>query len=285
MEPNELNKKKEKKENVSVESKEVVDDKLKLILDEKAFKRNRELKIKKIVKPRKVISKVNEHTIIEFTKGTLNAGDKIRVKEDEYKTSKGHLMSAKSGDANGTFMVGNCYLNRKDTNGPSHLGRKDFLSKELEEAAELWMNKVTELKRTIKRDRKNEPKEKKVHHRKINFEEPLNDLNKTLEVKPKDISTLEKKNNKVKNLRLTHFSKKEKEVLVDFDHERKINSNKELPKCANRNNLTEKYKSLKDNRKQEDICATGVTLMVKNEAGNKEKEKDENKGEIVEHKK
>ncbi|RIB23432.1 hypothetical protein C2G38_2171300 [Gigaspora rosea] len=136
----------------------------------------------------------------------------------------------------------------------------------------------------IKWDRENELEETKVHHHNIHFEEPLDDLNKALEIKPKDISALEKENNKVKNLRLTHFSKKKKEVLADFNCERKINSNEELPKRADRNNLTEKYRSLKDNSKWEDICATGVTSMVKNEVVNKGKEKDKKKCIIIEYK-
>ncbi|CAG8805134.1 46292_t:CDS:2 [Gigaspora margarita] len=113
----ESSQKKETKENVPVESEEVVDGKLELILDEKAFSRECELKKKKLM------------------------------------------------------------------NLENHLGRKLFLSKELGEAAELWMKKVTELRRMIKRDRENEMEEKKVHHRNINFEKTLDDLDKALEIK------------------------------------------------------------------------------------------------------
>ncbi|RIB11673.1 hypothetical protein C2G38_2202833 [Gigaspora rosea] len=200
--------KEKKKKNVPVEFEEVVDGKLKLILKEKAFNRNYGL----------------------------------GVKEDECKTSNGHLMSAESGDTNRTFMVGNCYLNGKNTNGPSHLRKKDFLEKKLEEAAELWIKKVTELRKMIKRDRENELEETKVYHHNINFEKPLDDLDKALEIKPIDTSALEKEENK-------------------------------LLKRADRDILTEKYESLEDNHKQEDICATGVILIVKNEVKKKEKEK------------
>ncbi|CAG8786972.1 16864_t:CDS:2 [Gigaspora margarita] len=157
----ESSQKKEMKENASVESKEVVDGKLELIHDEKAFSRECELKIKKIDEPQKVINK------------------------------------------------------------------------ELGEAAELWMKKVTRLRRTIKRDRKNEIEEKKVHHHNIIFEKSLDDLVKALEIKPKDISN-------------------EKEALIDFNRELKINPNEALkwpPKRVDRNNLIEKCESLEDNQK------------------------------------
>ncbi|RIB23836.1 hypothetical protein C2G38_2170171 [Gigaspora rosea] len=180
---------------------------------------------------------VKELTVIELTKGTLkvreNYRNGLRVKMGEDKMSDCYPMLTKSGDANGTFM--------------------------LEEAAKLWMKKVTELRRMIKRDKENELREKKVDHHSNNFERPLNDLDKTLEIKPMDISAIEKEENK-------------------------INSNEKLLKRADGNNLTEKYESFKDNRKQEDICAIGVMLMDKNEVGNKGKEKDESKGIIEVHK-
>ncbi|CAG8846061.1 24147_t:CDS:2, partial [Gigaspora margarita] len=186
----ESSQKKETKENVPVESEEVVDGKLEPILDEKAFNRDCELKIKKIDEPRKVINK------------------------------------------------------------------KVFLREELGEAAELWMKKVTELRRTIKWDRENEMEEKKVHHRNINFEKPLDDLDKALEIKPKDISVLEKEENKVKksaeDQELTYLSQNEKEALTDFNRELKINPNKALkwpPQCVDGNNLTGKCESLEDNQK------------------------------------
>ncbi|CAG8853426.1 42098_t:CDS:2, partial [Gigaspora margarita] len=47
--------------------------------------------------------------------------------------------------------------------------------------------------------KENEPEEKKISHRNNNFEEPLDDLVKALEIKPKNVSALEKDENKVKN--------------------------------------------------------------------------------------
>ncbi|CAG8773334.1 12895_t:CDS:2 [Gigaspora margarita] len=80
------------------------------------------------------------------------------------------------------------------------------------------MKKVTKLRRIIKQDRENEIKGKKVHYCNINFEKPLNDLDKTLEIKFKDISMLEKEENKLE----------QKEALTDFNHELKINHNNAL---------------------------------------------------------
>ncbi|CAG8651232.1 8370_t:CDS:2 [Gigaspora margarita] len=218
----ESSQKKEMKENVPVESEEVVDSKFEPILDEKAFSRECELKIKKIDEPRKVINK------------------------------------------------------------------------ELGGAAELWMKKVTKLRRTIKHDRENKMKEKKVHHCNINFEKSLDDLVKALEIKPKDISVLEKEENKVKKAaedqELTYLSQNEKEALIDFNRELKINPNEALkwpPKRVDRNNLTGKCESLEDNQKQYvniDLHATGVASMVKNQFENKGEEKEENKGIIIMHK-
>ncbi|CAG8836271.1 16684_t:CDS:2, partial [Gigaspora margarita] len=149
-------KKKETKENVLVESKKVVNDKLELIFDKKAFNCDCELKIKKI----------------------------------------------------------------------------DKSQKELGEAAELWMKKITELRKMIKRDKENKIEEKKVHYCNINFETSLNNLDKALEIKPKDISMLEKEENKVKkvaeNQELTYLSQIKKEALTNFNCELKINSNEAL---------------------------------------------------------
>ncbi|RIB04396.1 hypothetical protein C2G38_2222516 [Gigaspora rosea] len=137
---------KEKKENVSVESEEVVP--------------------------------VNK--FIERMLNTRNYyQDKIRVKEDKYKTSNAYLILVKLDNANKIFMI---------------------------------------------------------------------------KIKPIDISTIEKEKNKVNKIpedqELTYLSQKEKEVLANFSCEQKINSNEELPKYANRNNLMRKYENLINNYKQ-----------------------------------
>ncbi|CAG8692744.1 33596_t:CDS:2, partial [Gigaspora margarita] len=52
------------------------------------------------------------------------------------------------------------------------------------------------IKKLINLEKENKMEEKKVHHCNINFEKPLDDLDKALEIKPKDISVLEKEENK-----------------------------------------------------------------------------------------
>ncbi|CAG8736988.1 23812_t:CDS:2, partial [Gigaspora margarita] len=115
-------------------------------------------------------------------------------------------------------------------------------------SCKLWIKKVTELRRMIKQERENELEEKKVKPCTSNLKELFNDLNKALEIKPKHISALEKEENKVKK----------------------------SPKHVDRNNLTERYESLGDNRKQNvdiDICAIDMIIVIKNKIKNRRNKK------------
>ncbi|RIB12753.1 hypothetical protein C2G38_2041570 [Gigaspora rosea] len=102
----------------------------------------------------------------------------------------------------------------------------------------------------------------------------MDEEDNALEIKPINISALEKEENKVKKVpedqELTYFSQKEKEVLANFNCKIKTNFNEVLKwflKCANRYNLIEKYENIKDNCKQD-------TNMDKNEVMNKKNKKE-----------
>ncbi|RIB23682.1 hypothetical protein C2G38_2170500 [Gigaspora rosea] len=112
---------------------------------------------------------VKELTIIELTKKILKVKeyyqDGLKVKVDENKIYNWHIMLAKLDNANGTFIISNCYLNGKDSN------------RHLEE-------KISQ--KTIRRSL-----------RIVDKKEPLDNLE---EIKSIDISALEKEENKVKKL-------------------------------------------------------------------------------------
>ncbi|CAG8497325.1 5430_t:CDS:10, partial [Gigaspora margarita] len=73
------------------------------------------------------------------------------------------------------------------------------------------------LRGMIKRVERMSRKEKKINHRNNNFEEPLDDLDKALGIKPKNVSALEKDENKVnaaKDQELTYLRTKRKHLPI-----------------------------------------------------------------------
>ncbi|RIB30560.1 hypothetical protein C2G38_2152301 [Gigaspora rosea] len=103
-------------------------------------------------------------------------------------------------------------LDKKDPDRYRHFGRNNLSTKDLDEACELWMKKVNELRRMTQQDKKNNLKEKRSNHCPTYFEKSLKDLDNILEVKiePTNAKALIKKEDKEKsaneNLSLTYLS-------------------------------------------------------------------------------